>query len=67
MEPFPSAKAMLQELPIAQVNAEPLIVPEMVRANPWGSEADRFRVAVPMHQPLLPACEQAIVPLIVGG
>ena len=67
IEPFPSDNAMLQEFPAAQVKAVPFMVPEIVRAKPCGSEADRFNVAEPMHQLLLPAWEQVTVPLIVGG
>ncbi len=55
MGPFPSGSAMLQEFPAGQLKADPLIVPEIVTAKPCGSEADRFRVEDPMHQPLLPA------------
>ena len=67
MEPFPSATAILQEFPTAQVKADPSIVPEIVRAKPCGSEAKRFSAADPIHQPLLPDWEQATVPLTVGG
>jgi hypothetical protein len=67
MGPFPSDKAMLQEFPTAQVKADPFIVPEIVSAKPCRSEADRFKVADPIHQPLLPAREHATLPLIVGG
>jgi hypothetical protein len=65
--PFPSANAMLQEFPTGQVKADPFMVPEMVSAKPCGSEAKRFSVAEPIHQPLLPAWEQATAPLTVGG
>jgi hypothetical protein len=67
IEPFPSDNAMLQEFPTAQVKAVPFMVPEIVKAKPCGSEAAKFSVAVPIHQPLLPAWGQATVPLTVGG
>ena len=67
MGPLPSANAILQEFPTAQVKADPFMVPDIVRAKPCGSEAERFSVAEPIHQPLLPAWEQATVPLTVGG
>lgn len=65
--PLPSANAILQLLPAAQVNGPPAIVPEIVKASPWGSEAVRFKEDVPLHQPLLPGREQATDPVTVGG
>ena len=67
IEPFPSAKAILQEFSTAQVKGDPFMVPEIVKVKPCGSEAERFSVAEPIHQPVLPAWEQATVPLTVGG
>lgn len=65
--PLPCDNATLQLLPASQVNGAPAIVPEIVKASPWGSEAVIFRVAVPIHQPLLPGTEQTTAPLIDGG
>jgi hypothetical protein len=52
---------------VGQVKGVPPIVPEMVRAKPWGSEAVRFRVLLPTHQPLLPDWAQLTLAEIVGG
>jgi hypothetical protein len=49
------------------VNEAPLSVPEMVKVKPCGSEADKFSVDAPTHQPLLPIREQPMLPLTVGG
>ena len=65
--PLPSDKGILQLLPAGQVKGTPAIVPEIVRARPWGSDAVRFRVLPPTHQPLLPGWAQLTLAEIVGG
>jgi hypothetical protein len=51
---------------LGQAKGVPFKIPEMRTEAPWGSEALRFNVREPVHQPLL-LCVQFSTPEIVGG